>query len=480
MRYLIAESISLKPHLETGGEIALQKKEEGHEIGFTWLGYGLPWSDWNLPKFSQIIGCSLKRRVAKFENVLSEQGVEVLSIKPDKLEWMILSQEWAYKFSGDLSDLKEYSFQGASLGVGVASSLISYTGNSCYDPKSDLGRARKCLASALLVYLRAREVIKDFKPDFVVTFNGRFATAKPIIDAAESLGVKVLRHERGHSYTHYEIFSKSIHNFSYICKRISDLWKQGDPNNRHEIGHKYFWRRRGGDGIGWYSFTERQHQGMAPRRILNKRRLVYFSSSDDEFAAITDINDQGPWADQLSAVRDLISVIKGNSGIELIVRVHPHMLKKSAADLNRWHELAALGAEVILPQDPTDSYALLDSADIVLSFGSTMGIEATYWRKPSILLGPAAYRGTNVAFEPSNKQEIEALLSQDLIKKIPAQDGCLPFGYYHLSYGFKFKYYNPQNLSEGLFMGRRLGWDPWLIYMIRRIKKVNYFTKLIR
>lgn len=479
MRYLIAESISLKPHLETGGEIALQKKEEGHEIGFAWLGYDLPWSDWGLPKFSQIIGCSLKRRVIKFKNVLAEQGVEVLPISSDKLEWMTLSHEWAYKFFGELKDLKEYSYQGALLGVGVASSLISYTGNSCYDPKSDLGRTRACLASALLVYLRAREVIKDFKPDYVVTFNGRFATARPIIEAAESLGIKVLRHERGHSFSHYEIFSSSIHNFSYIRKRISDAWNHGDESNRHDIGHKYFLRRRNGDGIGWYSFTEKQHQGMAPDRILNKRRLVYFSSSDDEFAAITDVNDQGPWVDQLSAVKDLISIIKSDSNTELIVRVHPHMLKKSTEDLNRWYELAAIGAEVILPQDPTDSYALLDSADIVLSFGSTMGIEATYWSKPSILLGPSAYRGANVAFEPSSKQELGTLLSQDLIKKLPPRDGCLPFGYYHLTYGFKFKYYKPHNLSEGLFLGRRLGWDPWFIYLIRKIKKVNYFTKLV-
>lgn len=470
MRYLIAESIALKPHLETGGEIALKVFKEGHSAGFVWLGYELPWSDWNLPKFSHLIGCSLAKRVIKFQNVLSDQGVEVLCSGGNQLEWIAKSQKWASQFSGELKDLKEYTFEGIPLGLGVASSLISYSGNSTYDPKKNLEITKACLASALLVFFRTKKAISEFKPNYVVTFNGRFATAKPIVLAAEYFGIKVLRHERGFNFHHYEIFTDSMHNFSYIKKRILETWEKGAIERRDDIGHEYFHRRRNGDGMGWYSFTKKQQKGMAPDRVLKKLRVVYFSSSDDEFAAVAEENEKGPWKDQIEAVRELISIIKKRTDIELIIRIHPHMSKKSDKDLNQWLALATSSIRVIKPQDPTDSYALLDTADIVFSYGSTMGIEATYWRKPSVLLGPAAYRGTNIVFEPTNNNEIEKLLTNDLEKKIPPQSTCLPYGYYNLTFGIKFKFYKPYHLSDGVFLGERLGWDPWIIYILRRIK----------
>jgi hypothetical protein len=46
----------------------------------------------------------------------------------------------------------------------------------------------------------------------------------------------------------------------------------------------------------------------------------------------------------------------------------------------------------------------------VVTFGSTMGAEATFWSKPSILLGRAAYEGLGVAHEPRTYEEFEDLV----------------------------------------------------------------------
>jgi hypothetical protein len=478
VRYLVAESVSLKPHLETAGEVALQALSDGHEVSFAWLGEHLPWSDWRLPAIAHWVGCSLERREYRFERLLAQEGVTVLGRAVDDPAWQTEIAEWSQGFTGDLEALKQYSYHGAALGAGAASSLISYTGNSRYEPLEDLERVRACLAAALLVYLRAAWAIRACRPDVVITFNGRFATSKPIVAAAEQAGIVVLRHERGCTYSHYEIFSDAIHNFGYIRRRIQQSWAAADPQDSVLLGHQFFQRRRGGDGIGWYSFTAGQEKGLVPDRTFGKRRLVYFSSSDDEYAAVADAYEPGPWPDQLSAVQDLIFAHSAYTDLELVIRVHPHLVKKSDAERHRWAQLGQTGVRVIAPNENVDSYALIDTADLVASYGSTIGMEAAYWGKPGILLGPCAYRGSGAVFEPADKKEIEALLDPQRPLVAPPQERCLPYGHYFLTYGRKFRYYVPESLSEGRLLGQRLGWDPWPIHQLRRMHVGKFYRNV--
>lgn len=314
------------------------------------------------------------------------------------------------------------------------------------------------------------------RPDIVITFNGRFATSKAIVAAAEFLNIPVLRHERGSTYERYEIFSDAVHNYAYIRKRIENLWDATLPAQRIDNGNNFFIRRRGGDGIGWYSFTTEQKAGHIPEKKFDRKRIVYFSSSDDEYAAVSDSFQIGPWPDQLTAVGELIDICAKYSDIELIIRVHPHLTKKSKQERLRWSGFEADNLCVISPGEIADSYALLDSADIVISYGSTMGMEAAYWGKPSIVLGPCSYAGTPPVITVASRLELNGLLMNLNDLHPPNQELCLPYGNYYLTYGEQFRYYRPTSLSDGSFLGERLGWDPDFIYWLRKIG----FGKLCR
>ncbi len=61
--------------------------------------------------------------------------------------------------------------------------------------------------------------------------------------------------------------------------------------------------------------------------------------------------------------------------------------------------------EVVLPELPISSYDLLFSCDMVVSFASTIGIEAVYWGKPSVLLGSFFYQNLDVAYRPTTHEE---------------------------------------------------------------------------
>lgn len=465
---LIAETVSLNPHLETAGELALRSINDGHKVIFLWLAYGLPWSDWSLSFIYKALGCSLKKREKKFMEILSYYGVEVIRDFQDDISWNELTDNWSNNFIGDLVDLKKYSFDNLNLGMGAASSLISFTGDSKFDPQKNIKLTRKCLKSSLLIYLRTKKALSLFKPNLVLTFNGRFALSKPIVLATQNMGISILRHERGHDYSSYELYEDAIHNFDFIYSRICSSWKSANKMMRKKIAHEFYIRKRNGDGIGWFSFVENQKKDYIPQKN-KKRRLVYFSSSDDEFAAVTDSYKPGPWEDQLSAISDLIKASKKYNDIEVIIRIHPHLIKKSKLELIRWKKFIKLGIKIIEPSAKIDSYALIDSADIVATYGSTIGIEAAYWGKPSLLLGPSSYSESGAVIKANNLLEIQKFLNPTFNLRIPNQDKCLPYGYYYLSYGEKFLYYKPKNLFSGEFVGIDLNWSSFFVNFLRNI-----------
>ena len=59
-----------------------------------------------------------------------------------------------------------------------------------------------------------------------------------------------------------------------------------------------------------------------------------------------------------------------------------------------------------------------------------MGVEATFWGKPSILLGRSLYENLNACYTPKNVDELISLIEKD----IPAKDrlGAIKYAYYLL------------------------------------------------
>ena len=76
MKIAIIESVASSPHLETAGEVALSLKKK-NKVHFFWAGYNLPWNDWDLPLYLKIFGGSYKKKVDKFKNSLSKNGIEI-------------------------------------------------------------------------------------------------------------------------------------------------------------------------------------------------------------------------------------------------------------------------------------------------------------------------------------------------------------------------------------------------------------------
>ena len=106
------------------------------------------------------------------------------------------------------------------------------------------------------------------------------------------------------------------------------------------------------------------------------------------------------------------------------------------------------------PESPISSYALLDACEKVFSFGSTMGMEATYAGKPSVLLSEAYYRMLGAVYEPENPEEVKKCLLDRLHPK--PFEATLPYGFYSRHRGEELRYSEPWGPWRMLYKGHVL------------------------
>ena len=98
----------------------------------------------------------------------------------------------------------------------------------------------------------------------------------------------------------------------------------------------------------------------------------------------------------------------------------------------------------------------MEQSETVITFGSTVGVEACYWGKPSILLGMALYQGLDCCYIPSSHEDVINWLREE---KLPAKlkNGALLYGNWELNRGYKFKHFHHTKLNTGTFNGKTIG-----------------------
>ena len=109
--------------------------------------------------------------------------------------------------------------------------------------------------------------------------------------------------------------------------------------------------------------------------------------------------------------------------------------------------------EIIEPDSPIGTYNLIDNCDLVITFGSTVGIEAVYQGKPSILMGRALYEDLGGLILPKSHSElINILHNYILTRRLPepsnSQLAFIKYGFFQKIYGYPFEYVKPYNAFE--------------------------------
>lgn len=450
MHYLIYSHCFETPHFETEMEIAYKLKDQGHKVSFLVCDSDLKTCFIN-PHHNNFTCNFCKSKVANGLNFLGIKDEEVYrfnKIEISKSEFSIALESF--------QSLIDFNYCGSDIGLAVASSMISYTRDHSFDLNRYKEMVSNGLETALMVHKNALEILPKLKPDGVIMFNGRFLESRPMLRVCESLGIDFFTHERGGDINRYMFrINSTPHSLSFAKDEIEILWEEGSPD-KFEIGKSFFEDRRNKIVQNWHIYSENQTLGQLPIGFDHKKRNIgIFNSSIDEYVTIPDFNNK-LYNDDNEGIEKLCESFLRNPEFHFYLRMHPNLKAIATTQTKRIAEIAKKykNITIIQPEDDVDSYALIESVEKVVTFGSTMGVEAIYWNKPSILLGRAYFEEIEGVLCPKSHEEAVSLIIAK--NEIPNKDSVIKFGYWSISYGNEFQYFKPDSLFKGKFLNKRI------------------------
>ncbi|MDA9334086.1 hypothetical protein N9R12_01080 [Actinomycetota bacterium] len=241
----------------------------------------------------------------------------------------------------------------------------------------------------------------------LAVYNGRFLHDRAAAVAAESLGIPVVSYDLGGHDTDFDLTIDDTHDWEALQKRMLNLYERWDPRDRDNLGSQWFLDRTQHLDKTNVRFTEAQKIGSMVELPENKRIIVFFSSSGDEIIEL-DLDWDSYFCGQESALLLVAGICTEDPDIYFIVRSHPHKRHKPKNDVKEWMAAVESAAPDLHldPHSAVDSYELMRSADLVITYGSTSGVEAAFARKPVVVLGPSAYNSLGCAIQPIDESQL--------------------------------------------------------------------------
>jgi hypothetical protein len=439
------------PIFETELELIRMHEKSGDSVRVLQCSGNLPNCHWN--KYHEFSQCAMCR--SKFKNgwsVLNPgKNVELKQFPPTN----IIAADFPQIFNS-VDDIKAFQYDNENIGYGVASTLISILRDHRFDAYKYHNEIIRGLRTAVEVYKTLKREFEEFKPDRVYFFNGRIATHLPAKLLCKRLGIEYCSYEVANKHNSYRLLKNStVHvnpisteEFNLICFNWNEAHKR--------IGDLFFRQKRSGNKVGNIpTYVKGQTKSILPNTFnRNKKNIAIFNGTIDEYAGIEE------WSilyepDETAGIWKILESFERDLQYVFYLRVHPHMKEVSSTTSQlldiRKLSLRFKNLHVIWPEDIVDTYALMEACEKVITFGSTMGAEATYWGKPSIMAGRAAYEKFDCVYMPKTHEELVKLLEED-IKPLPVES-TLKYGYWEVTNGIPFEHFKQTGLKNGLPTG---------------------------
>ncbi|MEI8037290.1 MAG: hypothetical protein WCJ14_02765 [Verrucomicrobiota bacterium] len=372
----------------------------------------------------------------------------------------------------DASTAENYTFNGHDLGSGALSSAIWNSRDPFCEKDNSLPVLQHYASAAVRSYLCVRKFLaarRDFQRVYV--FNGRFATTRGALRACQEVaGLEVVTHERGPNIRKYGLFFNAMpHDRELWVQQAHLAWDTApDREQAILIGSSFFEERRHGRNVDWTSFTGKQAVGKLPSEWDAQRtNIAIYNSSEDEFVGLGDDWKNPIYAMQAEGIRRIVTdALTRYPEAMFYLRMHPNLSGVTNRDIELINALEASGLPnlvVIRPDSDISTYSLLDAVDQVITFGSTVGVEATFWGKSSIHAGRSLYEDLGAAHVARSHEHVLEMIAtrRDPQPKIQA----IKYGYYAKTFGHDCKYWQAEDFSHGQFRGQSIKCEPgsWLL-----------------
>jgi hypothetical protein len=373
-------------------------------------------------------------------------------------------------------ELKQLKYKGCDIGLACFSSLVTHTRDHLPNLTTHKDYIARGIETGAYIYDCALEMMTSIKPNLVILFNGRFLENRPLLRAAQSHKIDYATHEKGGRLQTFLFRENTIpHSVEAVTEEIEKLWQENDPN-KIEIGNNFFIKKTKGVEDAWFSFTKEQKEGLLPssigdNKLKNKKIITIFNSSLDEYEGLEGF---GPYFydNDNVAIENIARDLVPFENLKLYLRVHPNLKNINNSQNTFIKEIIGNipSIEVINAEDSIDSYALMRESDIIIVFGSTVGIEAAVLNKKVILLGRAAYENLNCCYIPKNHADLIEMLSNDNypFEKLDTSE-AVKFGYWNETFGISHINYEPTGFNSGKYRGKKIKAN----FLIRKMKQIT-------
>ena len=432
---------------------------------------------WNPEKKKYICRQCISKRKNGFKLLKQFSNIEYIYFKTKKLD---------FKFDNikSIKDLNSFCYDGENIGQGVASRLLSLFRDHRFSFEENIDQIYRELSTAIESYDNLKYHIEHFNPQIGYVFNGRVTIFHVAILLYKKYDMEYRAYEAAQNKNKY-LLRINANNFDIddFEKESNLLWNSNkNLKEKEKIANEWFSNKINGlevAGGKLETFTTNQIKSTLPDNFNYKKiNIAIFNSTIDEIYYVDGWKNPIYKPDQTEGVRQTLVDFLNFDDYVFYLRVHPNMrnLPKSTTQLK---DIKALDEEfdnlvVIWPDEKIDSYELIRASDKVLVYGSTIGIEAAYLNKPTILAARALYENLGCVYTPSSHQEVVKLLKTKNLLPLDSKR-VLKYGYREMMHGIDFKYFVEEGvkntLSYGKFDGHRI--KPNYIY------KINFLFNIL-
>ncbi len=379
-----------------------------------------------------------------------------------------------------LESLTKYSLEGVPFGELVVSQLVTDTRDSYLDYEKVRERAGILIQNAIALFNAAKNTMRAESIDKAYVWNGRRCSDGPVVYAAIQEGVDYAIYISGVRKNTFAVKRQvKIHALeaskNYMEALYRSVIESGDAGLLSREAKIFFDTQRhgGGDYPGCMHFAKDFEAEKRLPAAFRESPLVIFTSSFWEYFGMFDyLHEYPPYKNHYEALRTILADPRLEGLGTVVVRWHPNLKTCGPQErkvINDIINSAPSHVVHIPPESSISSYALMESAAKIVTFGSTIGIEAAYYGKPSILLGRAVYEDSGAVYRPRDHEEFMGLVTLNL-PPLP-KEGAVKYAYWYQCQGNeefvhlsqddlgKFAHGNiPINYRTGTFAARlRLG-----------------------
>lgn len=354
------------------------------------------------------------------------------------------------KFKYDsIAELKNVKYKNVNIGIGALSLFIDLTRN-LNPPITNW--VREFIDHLLLKQVMLTDcidcLIQQYKISKIILFNGRQANYRPVLDLARNYNIPFITTEISTPYCknrYKDNNENSIpHDSANFKKKCDKVWENSSESleRKIEVAQNFFKKKKYGYSVGDKSYISNQEKNHLPDNWdETKENIVIYNSSEDEIAAVG-----GNWdthklfKDQLSGIKEIINRYKDDKSKHLYLRIHPNLTNVNLPYHLDLFKISAPNFTIINSDSKVSSYKLLEDASKIIVFGSSIGIEASYWGKTVISTSYSMYYNFNVVYQPKDLATLWQLIDDKDLKPLDNEE-TLKYAYY-LSTSYRERYKN--------------------------------------